>query len=96
MAPPALDQHPGFFEAVEDLAIEELVPELAVEGPVVAIFPGAAGRDIEGLHIDPAEPVADRLGRELAAVARREEQLVSGLKARGAHRELKRAVMAGL
>jgi len=68
VAAPSLDQHPGFFEAAEDLAVEQLIPELAVEALVLAVLPGAAGRDIERFHRDPTEPVSDRLGRELAAV----------------------------
>jgi hypothetical protein len=39
---PLLDEHLCFSEAVEDLAIEQLVPKLAVEGLAVAILPGAA------------------------------------------------------
>jgi len=34
VAPPALDQNLGFLEAVEDLAIEELVPELCSDTPM--------------------------------------------------------------
>ena len=36
MAPPPLDQHLGFLQAIEDLAIEQLVPELAIEALVVS------------------------------------------------------------
>ena len=37
---PLLDDNLGFPEAVEDLAIQQFVPELAVEGLAVAILPG--------------------------------------------------------
>ena len=50
--------------------ITELVAKLAVEGLVVAVLPRTARCDMEGLHCDPAEPVSDRLGGELAAVIR--------------------------
>ena len=40
VAPPLLDQHFGLLQRVEDLAVEQLVPELAVEALVVAVLPG--------------------------------------------------------
>ena len=39
--PPLLDQHLGLPQRVEDFPIEQLVPELAVEALVVAVFPRA-------------------------------------------------------
>ena len=39
MAPPALDQDTGLGHCVEDLPVEQLVPELAIEGLVVAVLP---------------------------------------------------------
>src|SRR5262245_66608635 len=42
---PALDQHLGFVERREDLAIEELVPELGVEALAVTIRPATAWLD---------------------------------------------------
>ena len=44
---PALGQDLRFLQRVEDLAVEELIAQLAVERFTVAIFPGAAGLDIE-------------------------------------------------
>jgi hypothetical protein len=37
---PLLDDNLGFPEAIKDLAIEAFIPELAVEGLAVAVFPG--------------------------------------------------------
>jgi hypothetical protein len=37
---PALDDRLGFPEAVEDLAIEQFIPEFAIEGLAVAVLPG--------------------------------------------------------
>ena len=37
---PLFDDRLGFLEAVEDLAIEAFIPELAVEGLAVAVLPG--------------------------------------------------------
>jgi len=36
MLPPGLDQHLGFGQAVEYLAVEELVAQLAIEALVVS------------------------------------------------------------
>ena len=40
VVPPTLDQNLGFLQSEEDLAVQALIPELAVEALVVAIFPG--------------------------------------------------------
>ena len=66
MTTPLLDQHLGFLQHVEDLAIEELVPQLSIEALVVAVLPRTAGLDVEGLYIDPAEPIPDRFSRRCA------------------------------
>ena len=39
MSPPLLDQHFSLLERVEDLFVEQLVSELAVEALVVAVLP---------------------------------------------------------
>ena len=43
--PPAFDQHLGFVQRGEDLAVEKLVTQLAVEALVVAILLGASRFD---------------------------------------------------
>ena len=70
VAPPCFDQHLGLGEAVEDLAVEQLVAKRAVEALAVAVLPRRAGRDVKRLHADLAEPGLDRGGDELAAVIR--------------------------
>jgi hypothetical protein len=40
MDAPLFDDHLGFPEAVEDLAIEAFISELAIEGLAVAVLPG--------------------------------------------------------
>src|SRR5580698_11412012 len=47
--PPAFSQHAQFFHRVEDLTVEELVPELGVEALAVAVLPGRAGFDVQRL-----------------------------------------------
>ena len=43
---PLLYERLGFSQAIEQLAIEELIPELAVKALAVAILPWAAWRDV--------------------------------------------------
>jgi hypothetical protein len=50
VASPSLDQHFRLLQRVEGLGVEKLVPELAVEALVVAVLPGAAGLDEQGLR----------------------------------------------
>ncbi len=45
---PTLDYDLGLLEAVEDFPVEQFAPQLAVERPTVAIFPGASGSDLAG------------------------------------------------
>ena len=68
MPPPSFDEHFSLLQCVEDLSIQQLIPELAVEALVVAVLPRAPGFDEERLHIDPAEPFTDHLGGELGPV----------------------------
>ena len=41
--PPILDKHLRFSQRVEDLTVEQFVPELPVEALVVPVLPRAAG-----------------------------------------------------
>ena len=63
---PVFDDDLSLLQRVEDLAIEELVPQLSIEALVVAVLPRTAGLDVEGLYIDPAEPIPDRFSRRCA------------------------------
>ena len=53
---PLLDEHLRLFERVEDLSVQELVPELAVEALVVAVLPRTARLDVERLYAEPPQP----------------------------------------
>ncbi len=55
MPAPTLDQDPGFGQGVEDLAVEQLVPEFSVEALVVAVLPWAARFDEQRLHANPRQ-----------------------------------------
>ena len=70
VTPPAFDQHLGFVERGEDLSVEKLIPELAVEAFIVAVFPRAPWRDVEGIDPNLGQPLPHRRGHELRAIVR--------------------------
>lgn len=70
MAPPAFDDDPGLRERIENLPIQQLVPEPSVEALDEAVLPGAARRDISRLRSDSRDPVLHGLGDELRSVVR--------------------------
>ena len=63
-----VDYDPRFFERVEDLAIEELVPELRVEALDIAVLPRAARCDVGRLCADSRDTGLDGLSDELGPV----------------------------
>ena len=65
---PLLDEDLSFKQGVEAFAVEALVTELAVEGLDVAVLPGAAGLDEEGLDTKTSKPVAHSMGSEFRTV----------------------------
>ena len=67
-APPLLDQDLVLFQRVEDLPIEEFVPQLSIEAFSIAILPGTAGHDEERVDAQLGEPVTHRSGHELRTV----------------------------
>src|SRR5215207_8060750 len=68
VAPPALDHDLCLAQAVEDLAIEQLVAEPGIEALDEAVLPWAAGGDVGGLGPYRRDPFLHRLGHELGAV----------------------------
>jgi len=68
VATPIFDDHSGFLQGIENLAVEKFVAKLRVEAFATAVFPRAARLDIGGLGADRADPVLDCLGDELGAV----------------------------
>src|SRR5215211_931895 len=70
MPAPALDDDLCLAESVEDLAVEQLVPEPSIEALDIAILPGAAWSDVGGLGSDREDPLLNGLGDELRAVVR--------------------------
>jgi len=55
---PPLDQDFCFQRGVENLAVEELVTELPIEGFHIPILPGRSGLDEERVDADAGEPLA--------------------------------------
>ena len=68
--PPLLDKHLRLPQRVEDLTVEQLVPQLPVEAFVVTVLPWAPRLNEESLRSDPLDPVPNSLGRELRSVIR--------------------------
>src|ERR671917_1008416 len=68
VASPALDHDLRLAQAVEDLAVQQLVTEPGVEALDEAVLPWAAGGDVGGLGAHRRDPFLDRLGHELGAV----------------------------
>jgi hypothetical protein len=60
----------GLQERIEDLPIQELVAQLAIERFDVAVLPGTARFNVQRLHADPLQPITHCRRRELAAVVR--------------------------
>jgi hypothetical protein len=63
--PPTFRQNLRFLECVEQLAVEKLRPHFPIERFDVAIFPGRARLDIEGLDLEHLQPAPQLPGDEL-------------------------------
>jgi hypothetical protein len=50
--PPGLDQNFCLPQAVEDLAVKQFIPQLAVEAFAIAVLPRAAWLDVSRLRAD--------------------------------------------
>src|ERR1700740_536009 len=67
---PTLGQHTKFLDGVEDLRVEELIPELGVETLAVAVLPWRAGFDVQCFGARVCKPFAQVFRDELGAVVR--------------------------
>ncbi len=68
--PPALDQDLGLQERVEDLPVQEFIPQFAVEKFHVPVLPGATRLYEERPDAQPLEPFPHRRRRKLRTVVR--------------------------
>lgn len=67
---PSFDDDPSFQQSEEDLAIQKLVPHLAVEGLTVSILPWTSGLNVERLYANIFEPFSQFSCNELWTVVR--------------------------
>jgi hypothetical protein len=65
---PAFDDYLGFSERVEDLPVQQFVPEPSIEALDVAILPWAARLDEGGLGTNSLNPGPDILSNELRSI----------------------------
>jgi hypothetical protein len=67
---PLVDDDLGFFQAVEDFAIEQFVTQFAVEGLTVTVFPRTSRFDVQGFGANLSEPIAHDLRSHFRAIVR--------------------------
>ena len=65
---PALDDDLRLVQAVEDLAVQEFVPQLCIEALAVAVLPWTARLDVGRPGADSGDPLPHRLRHELWAI----------------------------
>jgi hypothetical protein len=65
---PGLDDDLGFTQRIEDLSVEQFVPQTSIEAFNVAVLPRAAWFDVSGVGTHSSDPVLHRLGHELRAI----------------------------
>ena len=70
VASPLFDDHLGLLQAVEDLAVEQLVPEACIEALDVAVLPWRARLDERCLGPDRGDPPTYGFSDELGAIIR--------------------------
>ena len=66
--PPSFNQYLRLRQRVEDLAVEQLVSQLAIKRFDVAVLPRAARLDIQRLYAKFVQPGSNGRGRKLRAV----------------------------
>ena len=70
MPSPLLDQDRRFLQGIEDLHVQQLVSELAVETFAVTVLPRAAGLDEQRADVQPFQPVSYRMSAKFGPVVR--------------------------
>ncbi len=88
MFPPLFDQDLSFAQAVEDLTVEQLVSDPAVEAFTISVLPRAARFDVSRLGANGGDPVSDRLGDKFRPIVRTYEL--------GAPRSMNRSVRTSI
>lgn len=68
MPAPTINQDPGRGKGVEDLAIEQLVPEFSIDALVLAALPWAARFGEQCLRAYPRQPFTHRNSGKFTAI----------------------------
>src|SRR5208283_5937403 len=68
MHSPLLDHHLGLLQRVEDLSVQALIPELAVEAFTVPVLPGTAGLDVQRLRAHGRQPLPQSFRNKLGPI----------------------------
>ena len=68
VSPPLFDDDLSLFEGIEDLPIQQFVPEAGIEGLAVSVLPRRAGFNVSGFGPHRLDPVPDGLGHELRSI----------------------------
>ena len=68
----AVVSHIGKDGTLKELVIEQFIPQIVVERFIIAIFPRAAGLDVQGFDLQSFEPRTNHIGGKFAAIVRQE------------------------
>ena len=68
MVSPLFDGDLCLFEGIENLPIQQFVPEVSIEGLGVAVLPGRAEVNVSGFGPHRLDPIPDRLGHKLESI----------------------------
>ena len=68
VSPPFFDDDLSLLQGVEDLPIQQFVPEAGIEGLAVSVLLRRAGFNVSGFGPHRLDPVPDGLGHELRSI----------------------------
>ena len=68
VTPPGFDHDFGLLQCIEDLAVEQLIAQFAVETFAIAVLPRAARFDVSGLGANGCDPFPKSKSNELRTV----------------------------
>ena len=68
MMPPLLQNDLRFFEGIERLSVQALIPQPPVEALVITVLPRAARLDVESFDTQLGKPCLDRFRGKLRSI----------------------------
>ena len=71
--PPLFDQGVWCSQAVEHLAVQELIPELRIEAFAISVLPWTALFDVRRLCADGLDPILDGLSNKIWSIVQTNE-----------------------